>query len=65
MDLVRYLGKRVRIVSVDDHTFIGKINDYCYPEDNESGKESIIIDCEMRKLPIEFEESEIRSIEIL
>lgn len=65
MDLLKYYNKRVCIKDIHGLTTIGKVNDYCYPEDNEHGKESIIVDCEEYGTPFEFWEDNIASIEIL
>lgn len=61
MNLKQYLGVRVHIATKNGKIFEGKVADYCYPEDNESSKESIILDSP----PIEFYEKDIRSIRII
>lgn len=66
MSLAIYYGKRVKIITSDtNQAYIGKVSDYCYPEDNEDGKESIVIECEELKRPVEFGENEIGHIEVL
>ena len=43
MSLKSYCGKKVNIVDTDGHEFEGIVDDYFFPEDNESGLESIVI----------------------
>ena len=43
MDLKQYYGKQVMIIDTDLETFIGLVDDYFFPEDNENGEESIVI----------------------
>ena len=64
MDLRKYDGKRIKIVADDGKVFIGKVIDYFYPDENESGNEGIGIRSEDGRL-IEFEEKDIQTIEIL
>ena len=54
--------KNVYIIDIYGRTWKGFVDDYFYPEDNESGKESIIIKAEGRI--IEFEETDISKIKI-
>ena len=45
MNLIQYYNKKVKIIDDEGNTFIGKVNDYIYPEDNEPvGRESIAVD---------------------
>ena len=44
MNLKQYYNKQVKIVSKSGKVFWGTVNDYFYPEDNDTGKESIAID---------------------
>ena len=44
MNLKQYYGKKVKIVADNDKVFLGKVNDYFYPDKNENGKESIVVD---------------------
>ena len=44
MNLKQYYGKKVKIVADNDKVFLGTVNDYFYPDDNENGKESIVVD---------------------
>ena len=44
MNLKQYYGKKVKIVAANGMIFLGTVNDYFFPEDNEAGKESIAID---------------------
>ena len=64
MNLKQFYGKKVKIVSVDKTVFIGIVNDYFYPDDNENEKESIVIDTSDKRV-IEFYEDDIQTIEIL
>ncbi len=64
MNLKQFYGKKVKIVSVDKTVFIGTVNDYFYPDDNENEKESIVIDTSDKRV-IEFYEDDIQTIEIL
>jgi hypothetical protein len=43
MSLKSYCGKNVNIVDTDGQSFNGIVDDYFFPEDNESGLESIVI----------------------
>jgi len=71
MDLKKYAGKRVKITTKNPTAvFIGPLDDYIWPEDNENGKESVIIVCEegsyfTKGTSVEFYESDIYKIEIL
>ena len=64
MSLKELCGKRVRIVSPDGVSFMGKVDDYFYPEDNENEKESVVLDTEDGTL-IEFYEDDIKELEIV
>ncbi len=63
MNLKDYYWKKVNIESVYNGTFSGFVNEYIESEDNDSGKESIILRTEDGKL-VEFEETDIRKIEV-
>lgn len=68
MNLKQYYDKRVRIVDVDGNMFEGQVTDYVYPDDDDTGLESIIIDCTKGKLEgksVEFWEKDIKSIETM
>lgn len=68
MNLKSYINRKVKIIDVDDHKFEGVVRDYIYPDENDSGLESIIIDCTNGILTgnsIEFFEKDIKSIIIL
>jgi hypothetical protein len=64
MNLISYYGKKVKIIADNNSVFYGTVNDYIYPESNEEGKESIIIDT-INGSAIEFYEEHIKSIEIV
>lgn len=64
MDLKQFYGEKVNIVSGSNGMFSGIVCDYISPEDNESGKESIVVNT-TRGIPVEFEESDIKEIVIL
>ena len=61
MNLKQYCGKKVKIVADNDKVFLGKVNDYIFPEDNESEKESIVVDT-IENQAIEFYEDHIKEI---
>ena len=63
MNLINYYGKRVKIIADNNAVFYGTVNDYIYPENNEEGKESIIVDTSDGSA-IEFYEEHIKAIEI-
>lgn len=68
MELINYEGKKVRIVDVDGVVFEGKVTDYVYPDEDNTGLESIIIDCINGPLsgkPVEFWENDIKSIRVV
>lgn len=44
MKLKRFYNKKVNIVTKEEIAFSGVVTEYFYPEENESGKESIVID---------------------
>lgn len=44
MSLKSYCGKNVRIVTVDNQILVGVVDDYFFPEDNENGVESIVLE---------------------
>lgn len=62
MELKQFYNKKVNIVSNVGVTFSGVVTDYFYPDENESGKESIVIDSSSGNA-IEFYEEDIRTIE--
>ena len=64
MGLKPYINKKVKIVADNDVTFAGTVNDYFYPDENENGKESIILDT-LEGQAIEFYENSIKAIEII
>ena len=61
--LEKFFGKDVIIITEDNETFYGVVDDYIFPEDNEDNKESIILSTPKHEL-IEFKESEITIITI-
>lgn len=68
MELKKYEGKKVKIVDVDDIVFEGTVTDYIYPDEDETGLESIIIKCSKGPLhgqSVEFWEKDIKEIDIL
>lgn len=44
MNLLDFYDCYVDITGKDGRSGIGKVSDYVYPEDNENGKESIVVD---------------------
>lgn len=68
--LQKYEGKRVKLISVNNNIYEGTVGDYCYPEDDESNKEMIVVDTETKNGKsfidvIGFYETDIKSIEIV
>jgi small nuclear ribonucleoprotein (snRNP)-like protein len=68
MSLKEYYDKKVMIKYINGELFKGKVEDYNFPEDNDSGNESIIIRVENGKLNgklVEFEENDIKEIQVI
>lgn len=65
MELSVLEGKRVELVSTDNQIFRGPVGDYIDPEEDEDGKEMIIVDDEIRKKPIGFYSEDIRKITVI
>lgn len=65
MKMIEYYGKNVNIIARNGLHFSGKVTDYFYPEDNESGVESIAIKDVYSGNYVEFPEEDIKSIEII
>ncbi|ARB41021.1 LSM domain protein [Mammaliicoccus sciuri] len=63
MKLWTYIGKNVLVTLKDGQEFIGKVTNYDDEVDNESGEDSIHLT--VGKSLYDFDESEIKSIEIL
>lgn len=63
MNLVDFYGENVKITAVNGNVYTGVVEDYIYPEDNENGKESIIVDTTSKNI-VEFYENDIFSIEL-
>ena len=65
MSLIQYYNKKVKIVDDEGQTFVGKVKDYIYPEDNEPvERESIVVDTADGEI-LEFHEEIIRTIDIV
>lgn len=64
MELKSFYGKKVKITCVDGKVFIGVVNDYFYPDENNLGEESIVVDTISSDI-IEFVENDIENISIL
>lgn len=62
MKLKSFYGKKIHIIDNEGNEFVGTINDYIFPEDNENHKESIIVDLENGEA-WEFYENDIKTIE--
>ena len=65
MDLEDYVGKKVRIISINDNEFIGKAEGFTQALDNEPEIASIDIENEKDSKLYELYENEIKSIEII
>lgn len=63
-ELKHYYGKKVTVVDVDGETFIGLVDEYIFPEDNENGEESIVIKTNGGDL-VEFTSHSIKEITII
>ena len=63
MNLVDFCGENVKITAVNGNVYTGVVEDYIYPEDNENGKESIIVATTSKDI-VEFYENDIFSIEL-
>ena len=59
-----YSGKVIRIVCPEGKIFEGFVSEYLYPDENENGMESIIIDTDDGRL-IEFYPTDIKEIKVL
>lgn len=64
MELKFYYGKKVNIVDTNGKSFVGTVSDHFFHDDNESGKESIVIDTYGGDA-IEFTEEDIQTIAII
>lgn len=62
MKLKQFYSEKVNIVTNEGTEFSGVVTEYFYPEDNESGKESIVIDSSNGDI-VEFYEKDIKTIE--
>lgn len=65
MKLSEYEGKKVIVETIDNKIFRGYVGDYIFPEDNDNGEESIVIDAIGKKNPVELLRSDISSISII
>ena len=65
MDLKKFNGRKVRIVDDRKSVFQGYVSDYIHREDNDPARDSIIIEDESRRCPIEFFGKDIKSIKIM
>ena len=63
MDLKNYYDREVIIITDDGQIFRGVVEDYIYPEDNENGKESIILTT--KQSLVEFYEEDIKDVIVL
>lgn len=69
MNLKQFYNKKVKIVADNELVFLGKVNDYFYPEDNDNGKESIVVDTiegsSIENSAVEFYAENIKTIEVI
>ena len=63
MDLKQFCGKEVTIITVDGQLLCGVVDDYFFPEDNENGKESIVVKT-IRSKCIEVSSDDIEKITV-
>ena len=64
MHLEKYDGKNVRIITIDGETFVGFVYNFSPGDENENGKNSIIVDLPDGRA-FDFDESDILSIEVV
>lgn len=65
-------GKRVRLIDVDGTAYEGVVGDYIHPQDNEpEGIAGVILDYPIKDdgykygNPVQFNENEIKSVEVI
>jgi len=63
MNLKSYYNKHVKIITDNGQMFIGFVDDYFFPENNENGLESITL--KTNDGVYEFSEEDVYKIEIL
>ena len=63
MNLKEYYSKKVNIVDASEKHWSGVVEDYCHPDENESGNESLIVRCGTKL--IEFELGDIKTIKVI
>lgn len=64
MRLKQLLNSNVKIAAKNGRTFTGRVSEYFYPDENENGKESIVVDTNVGP-SIELYEKDIRSVELI
>lgn len=68
MRLKQYEGKNIRIIDVDGQIFEGLVTDYIHAGEDDTGLESIIVNCTkgwLKDQGVEFWEKDIKSIEVI
>ena len=63
MSLKEYYGYTVKIIAYNGEIFLGFVDDYFFPDDNEDDLESIVVTTS--KGLFEFKEGDIKAIEII
>ena len=63
MELKQYYLKNVRVIASNGKDFVGLVDDYFYPEDNEREVESIVL--KTKNSLIEFYEDDIAEIKTI
>ncbi len=61
MKLKEYYSKKVNILASNGTTYSGTVNDYFFPDDNDHGMESIVLETLSGDL-VEFTELDIKTI---
>lgn len=61
MNLKAFYNRTVYVTTDTGLTFLGKVSDYFYSDNNENGEESIVVDT-LNGSAIEFYEKDIASI---
>lgn len=63
MSLKDFYSKKVNIVDTSGKHWTGFVEDYCFPDENDSGNESLIVRCNAKL--IEFETPDIDTINVV
>jgi len=64
MNFKNLVGETIKVTTVKGKIYRGIVEDYCFPDDNESGDESIIVKFDKDNYG-EFDKTNIRTLEIV